>query len=101
MSQGIRVALLAMTKGQQQCLQPAFARSDKQFSRSDTLHTACVAVQRSGNEQALRRAKVSWFLSKLGLRDQSWSVEMLCDVWDVWTFQVNFMYDKFLLISSS
>jgi hypothetical protein len=28
--------------------------------------------------------------------DQTWDIDLLCDVSDAWTFQVNFMYDKFL-----
>jgi hypothetical protein len=28
--------------------------------------------------------------------DQTWDIELLCDVLDAWTFQVNFMYEKFL-----
>jgi hypothetical protein len=91
---GFRLTLAAMMRGQQ-CLQPAFARSDQQFTQGDILHTACVAAQRSGSERAVMRCKMSWFL-KRGIRDQSWTVDLLCDVWDCWTFQVNFMYDKYL-----
>ncbi len=25
-----------------------------------------------------------------------WDIDLLCDVWNAWTFQVNFMYEKFL-----
>ncbi len=28
--------------------------------------------------------------------DQTWDIDLLCDVSDAWTFQVNFMYEKFL-----
>ncbi len=28
--------------------------------------------------------------------DQTWDIGLLCDISDAWTFQVNFMYEKFL-----
>jgi hypothetical protein len=43
--------LAAKAEGQR-CLQPHFAESDKNFNPHDTLHTACIAIIRSGNERA-------------------------------------------------
>jgi hypothetical protein len=28
--------------------------------------------------------------------DQTWDIDLLCDISDAWTFQVNFMHEKFL-----
>jgi hypothetical protein len=92
---GFRNTVDAAMAGQK-CLQPVFSRGKtQQFERNDLLHSACVAVVRSGNERAVKRTKMSWYL-KRGLVEQSWDVDMFCDIWLAWTFQVNFMYDKFL-----
>jgi hypothetical protein len=91
---GYRCVLEAKAEGQQ-CLQPVFARSDEQFRAGETLYSGCVAVVRSGNERAVKRCKLSWFL-KRGTRDQGWDHSVVADVWLAWGFQVNFMYDKFL-----
>jgi hypothetical protein len=79
----------------QYCLQPTFAESEKQFKDNAVLYSGAVAVVRSGNERAVNRCKMSWFL-KRGATDQMWDIDLLCDVWDAWTFQINFMYEKFL-----
>ena len=91
---GFRNAIDAAQAGQT-VLQPIFSKGDKQFNRNEVLHTAAVAVIRSGNERAVGRCKMSWFV-KRGCSEAIWDVPMLCDVWEAWTFQVNFMYDKYL-----
>lgn len=91
---GYQCVVAALNHGQY-CLQPAFAESEKQFKDNAVLHSGAVAVVRSGNERAVNRCKMSWFL-KRGAVDQMWSIDLVCDVWDAWTFQVNFMYKKFL-----
>jgi len=91
---GYRCTLEAEQEGQE-CLQPDFVDSDGQFKGRQSLRSACVAVTRSGNERGVNRAKLSW-LVKRGMVDQLWDVDMFCDAWEAWTFQVNFMYDKFL-----
>ena len=91
---GYQCVLAALSHGQD-CLQPTFAESEKQFKDNSTLYSGAVAVVRSGNERAVKRCKMSWFL-KRGAVDQMWNIDLLCDVWDAWTFQVNFMYKKFL-----
>jgi hypothetical protein len=91
---GYRCVIKAKAEGQQ-CLQPVFAKSDEQFRAGETLYSGCVAVVRSGNERAVNRCKMSWFL-KRGTTDQSWDHAVLADEWLGWGFQVNFMYDKCL-----
>jgi hypothetical protein len=91
---GYQCLLDALLHGQS-CLQPAFAESEKQFKDNAVLHSGAVAVVRSGNERAVNRCKMSWFL-KRGAREQMWNIDLVCDVWEAWSFQVNFMYEKFL-----
>ena len=79
----------------QTCMQPKYSKGDGQFTGNETLHSACVAVIRSGNERAVQRCKMSWFL-KRGCAYQLWDIDMLCDIWEAWAFQANFMCDKFL-----
>jgi hypothetical protein len=66
----------------QNFLQPEFAKSDEQLRRDQTLHSACVAVIRSGNERAVKMAKNSWLI-KRGCVDQLWDLDMLAEVWSL------------------
>jgi hypothetical protein len=91
---GFRLVLDSRRCGQR-CLQPVFARSDEQFTQEETLHSACVARIRSGNERAVRLAKKSKFLADRD-SDSNWEVELVLDLWLAWTFQVNFMYGLYL-----
>ena len=91
---GFRNVVDAREQGQR-CLQPCFARSDAQFTRDQTLHSACVAVVRSGNERAVRLCKLSRFLTHR-YPGAIWDVDLICDIWLCWSFQTNFMYDRFL-----
>jgi hypothetical protein len=60
------------------------------FGDNKILQTGCVAVVRSGNERAVtNRSKLSWFV-KRGCTDQLWDIDLLCDVWEAFTFRVNF-----------
>ena len=79
----------------QKVLQPIYSKGDYQFDRNEVLHSAAVAVVRSGNERAVGRCKMSWFV-KRGCIEQTWDINLLCDMWEAWSFQVNFMYDKYL-----
>jgi len=94
LDKGYRSVLEALNHGQR-CMQPAYADSDRQFRRDETLHSACVAVVRSGNERAVKQAKLSW-LVKRGCIDQGWELSFVADIWLAWGFQVNFMYDTVL-----
>ncbi len=58
------------------------------------LQTRCIAVIQSGNERGVNPCKTSWFLKK-GSKDNQWDIKFLCNTWEAYTFQVNFMYDKF------
>lgn len=91
---GFRIALEAAQE-KQTCMQPDFSKGDFQFTGKETLHTACIAMVRSGNERAVKRCKMSWFI-KRGCAYQLWNENLVCDMWEAWTFQANFMYDKFL-----
>lgn len=79
----------------QSCIQPAFSECERQFADNMTLYSGAVAVVRSGNERAVNRCKLSRVL-KRGAVEQKWDVDFLCDIWEAWTFQVNFMFEKFL-----
>ena len=91
---GFRNAIEADQNGQK-VLQPIYSKGDYQFDRNEVLHSAAVAVVRSGNERAVGRCKMSWFV-KRGCIEQTWDINLLCDMWEAWSFQVNFMYDKYL-----
>merc|ERR1711971_378255 len=70
----------------QKCIQPDRSDMVAQFSES-LLRAASVAVTRSGNERAVNRAKLSWFIGR-GMKHQSWDADFVCDVWEAWTFQI-------------
>jgi hypothetical protein len=87
--------LLEASKYGQLCCQPDRSKGDEQFGMKKLLRSASVAVVRSGNERAVKRCKMSWFL-KRGCYDQLWEIDLICDVWEAFTFRVNFMYDSYL-----
>jgi len=91
LDKGYRITLAAINEGQT-CLQPIFAKSDEQFTRNEMLHSACVAVLRSGNERGVKYMKTSWII-KRGIPNGNFSLVLLDDIWMAWGFQVNFMYD--------
>jgi hypothetical protein len=88
---GYHKLLEALRQGQL-CLRPQDA--NEEFGGNKVLRTGCIAVVRSGNERGVNRCKTSWFV-KRGSKDNQWDIEFLCDMWEAYTFQVNFMYDKF------
>ncbi len=90
---GYRCILAALEQGLQLCLQPSFAQSDRKFSTNNVHHSAGVAPIRSGNERAVRQAKMSWMVKRGCTYHQPWDLEMQCDIWLAWGFQINFMYD--------
>jgi len=92
---GFRNVLDALKKEGQKCVQPTYSKGDSQFTGEETLYSALIAMIRSGNERAVKRCKMSWFV-KRGCAFQLWETSLVCDHWESWTFQVNFMYDKFL-----
>ena len=70
-------------------------REQKAVQSNMVLHFGAGAAVCSGIECAVNQCKMSWFL-KEGNAHQSWSIGCLCNVWEALTFQVNFMFDKFL-----
>ena len=82
--------MAAWKAGQQLTLQPTFAKSDRGFRRQETLSSAIVASDRSGNERAGRLCKLSGYISR-GL-DNNQSFERMHKVWLCWGFQLTFMF---------
>ena len=94
LDKGYRIIRIAWREGKQTFLQPKFAKSDLQFT-SDELHfSGSVAADRSGNERAVRRSKLSSTL-KRGLKPNGCPVR-LNKIWEAWSFQTNFMYGSVL-----
>ena len=91
---GYRTRLAAWRNGKQLTLQPYFAKSDRKFNRKQTISSAQVAADRSGNERAVRLSKMSGYL-KRGLSNTQ-RLESLDKVWLTWGFQTNFMFDQVL-----
>ena len=87
---GYRVILPAWRAGKQEVIQPIFARSDRKFTGRETIHSASVATDRSGNERAVNRCKLSGFI-KRGLQKNG-NPKLLNNAWLAWSFQTNFMY---------
>lgn len=103
----LRLTLLLFNKGYHQtlqakkrgqiCLQPPDKSDSISVDGEEALlRAARVAVFRSGNERAVKRAKISWFVSR-GLKYQLWDIDLLCEVWEAWTFRttMNFMCDDY------
>ena len=91
---GYRVNLPAWRAGRQRVLQPTFARSDRMFNAHDTIRSANIATDRSGNERAVKRFKESGFI-KRGLKSNG-KASTMDNVWLAWSFQTNFMYKPVL-----
>jgi DDE superfamily endonuclease len=87
---GYRITTAAWQCGEQLIIQPAFAQSDKQFTSLQTLRSAAIAADRSGNERAVKYSKMCGYVG-IGLRHSQRSHRM-CDVWLCWSFQCNFMF---------
>ena len=63
-------------------------RANSQFTGEETLYSALIAAMiRSGNERAVQRCKMSWFMKRAGCAFQLWDTSLFCDVWEAWTFQ--------------
>jgi hypothetical protein len=88
---GYHQLLQAMRHGQM-CCRPDEA--DEHFGGDKVLRSGCVAVVRSGNERGVNRCKMSWFI-KRGCSEQTWDIGLLCNVWEAFSFRINFMYDNF------
>ena len=75
-------------------MQPDFAKADIQFKRNQTLSSAALATDRSGNERGVRYSKQSGII-KRGINPRS-SFVRIDNVWLSWAFQCNFMYHSVL-----
>ena len=91
---GYRINLPAWRAGRQTVIQPIFARSDRKFTGLETVVSGSVASDRSGNERAVNRAKMSGILKRA--LHQSGCPKRLNDVWFAWSFQSNFMFRSVL-----
>ena len=87
---GCRINLPAWRAGRQTVIQPMFAKSDSTFTGKQTVVSGSVASDRSGNERAVNRAKMSNIL-KMGLKKNG-CPKRINNVWLAWSFQSNFMF---------
>ena len=72
--------LLESKRQGQRCIQPD--KVDTLSSSGESvLRTACVAVRRSGNERAVNRSKISWFVN-VGMKLKLGDIDLLCDIWE-------------------
>ena len=94
LDKGYRIVRDAFRFGGQICIQPMFAESDSTFTSNEMLYSASVAADRSGNERAVNRAKLSGAV-KRGLYPRTSPIR-LNKIWEAWSFQTNFMYAPML-----
>jgi hypothetical protein len=80
----------AFENGRQTVVQPAFSRVDDRFTTYETLRSSSVASIRGGKERAVKQAKSSKYVAS-GLQPND-SCTRLCNVWESWGFQLNFMF---------
>eukprot|EP00957_Ditylum_brightwellii_P030094 2277954-Ditylum_brightwellii.AAC.1 len=66
-------------------MQPSFAKSDQKFKGIQTIVSASVATDCSGNKRAMNCSKLFGIL-KRGLQSAG-DFERLNDVWLTWSFQ--------------
>ena len=91
---GYRINLPAWRAGRQTVMQLMFSRSDRTFTAKETIVLGSVASDRSGNERAVNRAKMSNIL-KRGLT-QAGCPKRINNIWLAWSFQSNFMFKSVL-----
>jgi hypothetical protein len=91
LDKGYRSTLAAQLQGQH-CFQPDFAQCDRKFNGEKTLHSAAVAVVRSGNERAVKQVKMSWVIKKGASLTTSIDLATLDNIWMGWGFRINFIY---------
>ena len=90
LDKGYRVTAHAFRSGKQLVQQPHFTHAMRDFSTKETLGTAEVASNRSGNERGVNRMKTSKYISN-GI-EKGGSFIRMNKVWLAYGFQVNFMY---------
>jgi hypothetical protein len=94
LDKGYRITSQAWEAGGQIVIQPNFATSDEQFTAFETMRSAAVAADRSGNERAVHYMKGCGFIDG-GLRPGE-KAQRLENVWLCWGFMTNFMYKPVL-----
>jgi hypothetical protein len=94
LDKGYRITAQCYEDGNQLVIQPNFAKSDEKFSAFETIRSAAVAADRSGNERMVKYMKLCEFV-KSGLRPGE-DCQRLSKVWIVWGFQTNFVYKAVL-----
>lgn len=94
LDRGYRISSLAWTHGKQVTMQPSFTSASQKFSSNQVLYSASVASDRSGNERAVNRLKMSHRLSRgIGKTERT---DCIASLWLTWGFQVNFMFEAVL-----
>jgi hypothetical protein len=92
LDKGYRSTLAAPQLQGQHCFQPDFAQCDRKFNGEKTLHSAAVAVVRSGNERAVKQVKMSWVIKKGASLATTRDLATLDNIWIGWGFRINFIY---------
>ena len=72
LDRGYRSTRCAWRSGGQFVLQPTFAKSDRKFNASEVLRAAAIAADRSGNERAVRVAKMSSYVKRGTTTHKEW-----------------------------
>ena len=94
LDRGYRLALSAWQLGRQFVMQPCFKDGAFKFNTDQVMYSASVAADRSGNERAVNRVKFSQRICH-GLKANA-DPNYLADLWLVWGFQCNFMFESVL-----
>jgi hypothetical protein len=89
LDRGYRITMEARREGGHAVIQPVFA-SDRHFTTVEILVSSTISKDRSGNERAVKYARISDYIKK-GLYNNE-STDRLCNTWLAWGFQVNFVY---------
>ena len=91
---GFRVNTAAWSEGRQLVLQPDFAKSDRRFSRIQTISSASVASDRGANERTVNVSKRAGYI-KRGFRPNMCPINFH-KAWKTSAFKGNFMYKPVL-----
>jgi DDE superfamily endonuclease len=75
-------------------LQPTFAIAEQKFTDKESVRSAAIANDRSANERAVNRMKISDYINRGLLPNEC--PKRISDVWIAWGFQCNFMYKPVL-----
>ncbi len=92
LDEGYRCTVEAFRQGEQEVLQPTFARKGRIFTSKVMLTTASIATDRAGNERAVNRLKTSEYIRGGVQRAQSFTA--VNSTWLAYGFQVNFMFES-------